>query len=423
MRRGVWIAGLALALYLVGVAIQVRYDRRSVREVFQPGSVFNTADSGLSLAYGYLQAKAARADGKDRVGVLRRRIDPEELPAQAVVFRVLPMVVPFLLAEEEVEEKDDKDGKNSKDGKEQKKDPKDEKEAPLELEPETGPWHGRPLLTESEEAWVRGGGRLVLGVAGSYGPLSLDPIQGDTQVRKVFPLWPGVSDLSFGKPYALAGPPLAAGHAVFLVGEAPVVARIPVGAGDILLLSVPEIFQNDRLGQKDHLALLEGMADIAEGRPVLFDERGHGLGEDAGVIETLGTWGLGPFLAVAGLLGALALWRTAVRIGPPDRDDRDTRSDAVELVDSLADLYDRALRRRDAVRLYYESFVHAVAAETGLRGPALEARARALLDTGSVGAGDWETPVLEGDLPRDRFDRALRILNQAFRRLQDAKRK
>ena len=422
MRRGVWIAGLALALYLVGVAIQVRYDRRSVREVFQPGSVFNTADSGLSLAYGYLQAKTTRAGDKGGVGVLRRRIDPEELPARAVVFRVLPMVVPFLLADEEVEE-EEKDGRDSKDGKEQKKDPKDDKEAPLELEPETDRWLGTPLLTESEEAWVRGGGRLVLGVAGSYGPLSLDPIQGETQVRKVFPLWPGVSELSLGKPYALAGPPLAAGHAVFLAGEAPVIARLPVGAGDVLLLSVPEIFRNDRLGQVHHLALLEGMAGIAEGRPVLFDERSHGLGENAGVIETLGTWGLGPLLAVAGLLGALALWRAAVRIGPPDRDDRDTRSDAVELVDSLADLYDRALRRRDAVRLYYESFVHAVAAETGLRGPALEARARALLEPGSVGAGDWETPVLEGDLPRDRFDRALRILNQAFRRLQDAKRK
>ncbi|HKH48550.1 MAG TPA: hypothetical protein VKM72_28130 [Thermoanaerobaculia bacterium] len=414
MRRGVWIAGLAVALYLVGVAVQVRYDRRSVREVFQPGSVFNTSDSGLSLAYGYLQAKAARSGGKGRVGVLRRRIDPAELPARAVVFRVLPVVVPFLLADEEVEEKD---------GKEQNKDSKDEKEAPLELEPETDPWQGRPLLSDLEEAWVRGGGRLVLGVDGSYGPLSLDPIQGETQVRKVFPLWPGVSDLALDKPYALAGPPLAAGYAVFLAGEAPVVARIPVSAGDVILLSVPKIFQNDRLGQKDHLALLEGMSGLADGRPVLFDERGHGLGEDAGVIETLGTWGLGPLLAVAVLIGLLAVWRAAVRTGPPDRDDRDSRSDAVELVDSLADLYDRALRRRDAVRLYYESFVHAVAAETGLRGPALEARARTLLETGSTGAGEWETPAVQGDLPRDRFDRALRTLNQAFRRLQDAKRK
>jgi len=45
MRRGLWIAALAAALYCIGVAVQVRYDRRSVREVFAAGSVFNTGDA------------------------------------------------------------------------------------------------------------------------------------------------------------------------------------------------------------------------------------------------------------------------------------------------------------------------------------------------------------------------------------------
>ena len=410
MRRGVWIAALAVALYLVSVAIQVRYDRRSVREVFDAGSIFNTGDKGLSLAYGYLRARG-------EAGVLRRRLGPAVVPERAVVFRVLPALVPFLLAEEEGEEKEeDKDSKDSKDGKDAEKKTGEEKAAPPETEPD--PWQGRPLLADAEEAWVRGGGRLVLAVDASYGPLSRDPIEGDARVRKVFPLWPGVAKLAPDKPYALAGVPLSAGHSVFLAGEAPVVARIPVGQGDVILLSVPEVLQNERLGRAHHLALLEGLAD---GRPVLFDERSHGLGDSAGLLETLGSWGLGPFLLLASLIAALAVWRAAVRTGPPDRDDRDTRSDAVELVDSLADLYDRALLRRDAVRLYHESFVHAVAAETGLRGPALEARARDLLQ--DDGSGGWDPPATEGDLPRDRFERALRILNQAFRRLQDAKRK
>jgi hypothetical protein len=415
-RRGLWIAALALALYFAGVAVQVRYDRRSVREVFETGSVFNTGDEGLSLAYGYLRARAARSSGS--VGVLRRRIEPDGVPAQGVVLRVLPQVVPFLPAVEE-EEKDPKDSKDQGKKRERKK----EKE--IEIEPPVDPWQGRPLLTGSEEAWVRGGGRLVLGIAQSYGPLGLDPIQGEASIQKVFPLWPGVSALAPEKPWALAGPPLAAGHAVFLVGEAPVVARIPIGAGDVILLSIPSILQNARLGQKDHLALLEGISGLAGGRPVLFDERSHGLGEDAGLFETLGRWGLGPLLLLAALLAATAVWRAAVRTGPPDRDDRDTRSDAVELVDSLADLYDRALGRRDAIRLYYESFVHAVAAETGLRGRALDDRARDLVArSGGAQETAWETPVVDkADLPRDRFDRALRILNEAFRRLQDAKRK
>ncbi|HBL28935.1 MAG TPA: hypothetical protein DD490_19040, partial [Acidobacteria bacterium] len=96
--------------------------------------------------------------------------------------------------------------------------------------------------------------------------------------------------------------------------------------------------------------------------------------------------------------------------------------EAVELLDSLADLYDRALRRGDAIRLYHESFVHAVGAETGLRGAALAARAGTLLEQASEGKG-WETPAAEDNLPRDRFERALSTLNQAFRRLQDAKHK
>lgn len=417
MKRGVWLLALALALYFLGVAIQVRYDRRSVREVFAPGSVANTGDEGLSIAYGYLQAKAARSGDAGSVATLHRRVDPERLPAHAVVFRVRPSLGPILLQEEasdeeevEEEEKDPKDSKDSKDDKDRAED--EEEDIAVSA-------RSAPLLTDAEEAWVRGGGRLVLGVNESYGPLELAPIQGKISVRKVFPLWPGVTELAPEASAALAGDPLAAGHAVFLIGEAPVVSRLPVGSGEVILLSIPEILQNSRLGQAQHLAFLESLSGLPEGRPVLFDERAHGLGDTAGLFETLGSWGLGPLVLLAGLAAAAALWRAAVRIGPPERDDRDTRSDAVELLDSLADLYDRALQRGDAIRLYHESFVHAVAAETGLRGPALEARARGLLDA----EGGFEPPAAGEDLPRDRFDRMLRALNQAFRRLQDAKRK
>lgn len=414
MKRGAWLLALALALYLIGVAVQVRYDRRSMREVFEAGSVFNTSDEGLSLAYGYLRAKAAREKSGAAVETLHRRVDPETLPPRAVVFRVQPSIAPLLLEEEveETEEKDEeeRDGEDSKDDKEEGDG--EEVEAMVAERPV-------PLLTDAEEAWVRGGGRLVLAVASLYGPLELDPIQGKSTVRKVFPLWPGVTRLAPDNPSGLAGPPLASGHALFLVGEAPIVARLPIGTGEVFLLSIPEVFSNGRLGQAQHLALLESLAGINEGRPALFDERAHGLGETAGLFETLGGWGLGPLVLLVGLTAATALWRAALRIGPPEREDRDTRSEAVELLDSLADLYDRALGRGDAIRLYHESFVHAVAAETGLRGPALEARVRGLLDA----AGGFDPPAAGEDLPRDRFERALRALNQAFRRLQDAKRK
>ena len=213
---------------------------------------------------------------------------------------------------------------------------------------------------------------------------------------------------------SLAGPGLAAAQTVVLAGAEPIAALQTIGAGEVILLSCPEIFHNRLLGKAHHLALLETLAGLRDGRAVFFDERSHGLGEDGGVIEALGAWGLGPLLLLAVLAAAAGFWRAATRLGPPDREDKDTRSDAVELVDSLADLYDRALSRGDAVRLYHESFLHTVAAESGLRGPSLEARAKELLEGAGEGAGPFEP---------DQLDRSLRTLNEAFRRLHDAKRK
>jgi hypothetical protein len=405
MKRGTWLLVAAVVAYLVGVMVWVRYDRRSIREVFDHGSIFNTGDEGLSLAYGYLRAREA---GSEAVATLRQRADPVSLPARAVLFRVRPSVVPFLLPEEEEEEeKDGKDAKDKKDGKE--KPEKDQKAAKPKEDKQAV-----PLLTAGEEAWVRGGGRLVLAIDEVYGPLWIDEIKKSPAVRKVFPLWPGLVRFQPAGHTVLTGPALAAAHAVVLAGEAPIVARIPLGTGEVFLLSCPEILQNKLLGKGDHLALLEALAGVAERRPVRFDERAHGLGDTAGVVETLGNWGLGPLLLL-GFLGAVAgVWRAGVRIGPADREDRDTRSEAVELLDSLADLYDRALDPADALRLYRESFAQTVAAETGLRGPALEARVQQLLQA----AGPTS-----GELSRERFDHALATLNQAFGRLQDAKRK
>jgi len=409
------------------VTIWVGYDRRSARETFPPGSVYATGDEGLSLASAYLRLRGAR------VAALHRRTDAEGLPRNGVLFRVLPTVVPFLPQEEE----DDTD-----EGTDKRKDP-DKKPDEKKKEPraaETPPPPPPPLLTAGEETWVRGGGRLVLALARSYGPLDVESIEsietgetgetGETSekktaapppVRKVFPIWPGVSEIHPTSRLGLDGPVLSGFLTLALASETPVIARQAVGTGDVILLSCPEVFDNRHLGLGHHLALLETLADLHAGRPVFFDERAHGLGDDAGITEMLGAWGLGPLLLLALLAVGAAFWRAAVRVGAPDRDDRDTRSDAVELVDSLADLYDRALGRGDAVRLYHESFVHSVAAETGLRGAALDNRARELLER----AGLFEpvpatTP--KNDLPRDRFDRALRTLNEAFRRLQDAKR-
>lgn len=402
MSRGLRLAAFAAALYVAGVAVWVRYDRRSNREIFEPGSVFNSGDQGLSLAFAYLRERSGSP-----VSELQRRVSPAQVPARGVVFRVQPGVGPFLPAEEEKkEEKEDKDQKDTKDTKDGKDtgDTRDDREEPR-----------IPLLTPDEEAWVRGGGRLVVAFSGFYGPAKTRDLHGRQPVRKVFPVWPGVTHVVPPTTRGLDVSAVPAGHAVFLAGDSPLILRQPLGEGDLVLLACPEILNNHNLGQSGHLALLEALAGLTDRRPVFFDERVHGLADSAGAVAILSEWGLGPLLLLGLLATGAAFWRASARLGPPDREERDTRSDAVELLDSLADLYDRALHRGDAVRLYHESFLHTLAVDTGLRGRALEERAAALLD-------GLAPPMAGEDLSRERFDQALRTINQAFRRVSDAKR-
>lgn len=407
MRRGLRLAALVAALYVAGVAVWVRYDRRSVREVFEPGSAFNSGDEGVSLAFAYLRERS-----RAPVSALRRRVLIGQVPARAVVFRVQAGVGPLLLEEEKEkdgkDDKDDKDGRDGRDGKDKKESAEKEKE-----KEETRV----PLLTPDEEAWVRAGGRLVVAFSRFYGPASTRDLVGRQPIRKVFPIWPGVSRVVPPVVRGLDVPPLPAAHAVFLAGDSPLILRQPLGQGELVLLACPEVLSNKHLGQAGHLALLEALAGAAERRPVLFDERSHGLADSGGVVATLSAWGLGPLLLLGLLATGAAFWRAAARLGPADREERDSRSDAVELLDSLADLYDRALRRGDAVRLYYESFLHTLAVETGLRGRALDERASGLLDGFAP-----PPPGTTEDLSRERFEQALRTINQAFRRVSDAKR-
>lgn len=399
MSRGLRLALLAAIVYFAGVAVWVRYDRRSERETFQAGSTFNIDEDGASQALGYLRER-----GAGPVSTLHRRVD-SDLAQNGVVLRLEPTMGPLLGQEEEQEEEEEE----KEDAKKKKKE--DERTRTR-------------LLTDSEESWVRGGGRLVISLRRSYGPVEAAELQKKpSAVRKVFPLWPGVARLVPPTPRWLRVQTSAASaapgtHAVFLAGESPLMLRQVLGEGEVIVLATPEILSNAHLGKADHLALLEVLAGVPEGRPVFFDERSHGLSDTDGILETLAGWGLGPLLLLILLATGVAFWRGSARLGPAERPERDTRSDAVELLDSLADLYDRALRRSDAIRLYHESFVHTVAVETGLRGPALEERSRALLD------GFVPPPAANGDdIPRDSFERALQTINQAFRRLQDAKRK
>jgi len=120
----------------------------------------------------------------------------------------------------------------------------------------------------------------------------------------------------------------------------------------------------------------------------------------------LGYYRLGPSLLLALLAFGCFFWRSARRLGPAEEEHHERRTEAVDLVDSLARLYTRALRPAEAIELYAQALREAVAHHTGLAGAALEDR----------------LTRLSGPVEPAEFQRALARLNEAFRRLADEKR-
>jgi hypothetical protein len=338
-----------------------------------PGSVFNPGPDGVSLAYRYLEERA-RARGVPGPTLLAERPRADNLPDGGVLFRFRPGRSPHRRSSSEA---------------------------------------GSPerLLTETEEAWVRAGGRLVLGVRTRYGPLEADRMPAGGAARKVFPEWPGVRELALADAAAaLSGPPVADAVTLTVLDEAVLASRLSLGEGEVFLLGFPELLENARLAHGDHLRLLEQLA--GSGRPVGFDEWTHGLDRADGLLPRLFRWGFGPALVVGAIGFALAVWRNRARLGPPEPDPPESRSEAVDLVDSLAQLYERALSRRDAAQLHQQGFQRAVALRSGLSGAALERRVGELLraPAGQLPAGEI-TPA--------EFAHHLSRINDGYRRLQE----
>jgi hypothetical protein len=347
----------------------------------EPGSVYNESKQGASLAFRYLQERARAGRAAPRV--LSQRLGPGRLPQDGVLLRLAPTNVPAVLALRE-----EKGGASKS------------KPAPV------------PLLAPAELTWVSGGGRLVLALRSDYGPVSVRAGGASGSVRKVFPIWPRVTTLAPDvPPRGLAGPPVDDAQTLFASGTARLAARLPLGRGDVLLLSAPELLANERLGQADHLRLLEALAPPE--RPVAFDEWAHGLGQEEGLLRLLFAWGFGPALLTGALAFGLAIWRSRARLGPEEDDAPEARSEAVDLVESLSELYDRALSRRDAAALDLEGFRRAVALRTGRKGAALERHVRELV------ARPLPPLKATGEITGAELARRLETLNDAYRRLQE----
>jgi len=375
-----WIAA---ALFVAGSLFWLSRDTRIPHAAFEEYSIFNSSAKGMSLASRYLEETGRKVEP------LARSVDRAYLPPDAVLFRVRPGVVNNL--------------------------PKFDDKA-LHLRPMLafeGKDPGLYPFTPEEEEWIRGGGRLILAIDRDYGGIAVTTATGAAP-HKVFPLLPGVEKLDPSPLRGLRGWPSREGLAIFAGDEAPLLSVVKKGKGEIYVCSTPELFQNGRLSLGDHLALLEHLA--GRGRPVYFDEYGHGIDHGAGAAEILGRWGFGPFLVFLVVAALASFWRRRVRVGPEEDDARETRIEAVDFVDSLALLYTRMLSRRHVIALYARAFEQAAAVQTGLRGAALDARVNELMPNRPARAAKGR------DLAAAEFTRELESINDAFGRLDDAKR-
>lgn len=359
----------ALLAFFVLATVWIVTDRRAAQRVFDHYSSANTSENGLSLASGYLAKHR-------KVAMLTSSIGRAKLERNAVVFRIASELPRFF----DPEDLDDK---------------------------QVGPPRPKtlPLLTERDEAFVRGGGRIV--IAAHSG--ALDAVETKEKVaRKVLPVWPAVRDLPLPedddceckRAFVKLRPRMIP---LFIAGPHAVLARERIGRGELFVLSAPELLRNDHLMR--NLALLSALA--GEGRPVYFDEVLHGITSGDGALALMKDWNLGPFLLMLVLIALLVLWRGGRRVGPAEDDARETRSDAVDLVRSLAALYHGVTSDSEAISLYYEALTRAVAHSSGLRGEALRKRVDDL-------TGGLVPPRGAASMPRAVFAKQLKAINDGF---------
>ena len=365
MRRALPLAAAIVAFAALSI-LWIVSDRRAAQRIYDVYSSANTSGQGLSLARGYLAKQR-------NVAMLTPPLSRSNLERDAVVFRVVESV-PIRFDPEDLEEN-------------QVGPPRPRREA---------------LLNEAEEAFVRGGGRLIIAAPA----VALDMVPAPEKIaKKVFPLWAGVGDLAL--PDAASGfstlrPRM---HTIFASGTLAIIARERIGSGELLLISAPQLLQNDGLAHGNHLQLLNALAGT--NRTVYFDEVPHGMISGDGSLALLKEWNLGPFLLLIAAVAVLIFWRAGRRIGEPEDDYRETRSDAVDLVRSLGALYQNVTSDAEAIALYHDALTRTVASLSGLRGDALRKRVDDL-------TGGLVPPGREGRMPASIFNRDLNTLNEAF---------
>jgi hypothetical protein len=130
---------------------------------------------------------------------------------------------------------------------------------------------------------------------------------------------------------------------LWMAGGGPGAAVVPHGEGRVLVVADPSVWTHRGLLRGDNVLLLYNVAALdSDQRQVYFDEYHHGLRSGGGYWDYLRYhdqhWNLLQLAALA----AVAVWASAVRLGPAVPTPRPSRADAVDYASAAARIYERA---------------------------------------------------------------------------------
>lgn len=236
-------------------------------------------------------------------------------------------------------------------------------------------WVLYPMTAEKDatrlDAWVRGGGALLLAADSPVFAAALDTNLKVEQVGDA----PGEEEASGLDVERLATGrtwtdwPGQTGEVIVRAGHRPAVTVYARGRGEIWLLNRPEMFTNALLRRADNAVLLARLATrMLEGRTgkLGFDEYFHGMKERPGVMELLfeppAVWVTVHSLLLLGLL----LWHYAPRFGALTPMAAPTRRSKEEFLDAMAALLERKGDAAAAFASVRDDFARQLERELGL---------------------------------------------------------
>lgn len=130
---------------------------------------------------------------------------------------------------------------------------------------------------------------------------------------------------------------------LWLVGGKPGALLVPHGKGRVIFIADPSIWTHQGLVEHDNVLLLYNLAvlDGVQGR-VYFDEYHHGIRSASSYLDYFRYHGVQWILLQLVLIGTLAVWGLAVRLGPALPLGAKPHADAVDYASAVARIHERA---------------------------------------------------------------------------------